>query len=358
MSLIDRVSEIFIRCCFDAAEIQNGDGGFAGGHNGPYGDPDTEVRNTAHWLYSFCVAFELTANPVFKRAADRSASFLKQKYINDGATIFECRRVLKKDTTNGVVGQAWSIEGLAKAGVTLSDAECTDISIKLFEIHDYDKPRKVWHTVLPDGTQGKIDRTFNHQLWFCAAGVEAYSFAQKSLPTSITSFIEALPKRIATYPDGIIRHSQAGFGVSFLAEPIRFAFNTIRYTKDRHSIRKKSIGYHLFNTFALAVIHCYNSYFLAELPKNIMDVVASEDFHRELDDNYFGFPYNPPGFEAAFSLAVLEPTAGCEINKWLEKQLVETYSEELNEFTLGVHDKKTSQARIYELARFLHYTTN
>ena len=36
-----------------AIEIQRSDGSMPPGHNGPYYDPETPVRNTAHWSITF-----------------------------------------------------------------------------------------------------------------------------------------------------------------------------------------------------------------------------------------------------------------------------------------------------------------
>ncbi len=43
-----------------ALQIQSDDGSFPPGHNGPYHDQETPVRNTAHWLFTMLKACEIS----------------------------------------------------------------------------------------------------------------------------------------------------------------------------------------------------------------------------------------------------------------------------------------------------------
>ena len=51
---------------------QRDDGSFPPGHNGPYHDPETPVRNTAHYLYLYAALYEKTKNGAYRYAVLKS----------------------------------------------------------------------------------------------------------------------------------------------------------------------------------------------------------------------------------------------------------------------------------------------
>ena len=53
---LNNVQTIFLDSCKRALKLQNPKGEMPAGHNGPYQDPETPIRNTAHWIVSFAKA--------------------------------------------------------------------------------------------------------------------------------------------------------------------------------------------------------------------------------------------------------------------------------------------------------------
>ena len=46
------------------------------GHNGPYNDPETPVRNYGHWLITFSKCFELTGKQIYLEKVRELAEYL------------------------------------------------------------------------------------------------------------------------------------------------------------------------------------------------------------------------------------------------------------------------------------------
>ena len=63
--------DIYTSILSSSIELQANDGHMPAGHNGPYRDPETPVRNTSHYLISFIRAWELTLDERFKAAANK-----------------------------------------------------------------------------------------------------------------------------------------------------------------------------------------------------------------------------------------------------------------------------------------------
>lgn len=353
MITYSKIVAIFLEGCKSALQLQNADGSFDGGSNGPYGDKETPVRNTSHWLYSFCVAYKITGEQLYWSAATAAASYLKNTY-RSGPVVFDCRHSVNKDNTNGVMGQAWAMEGLVKAGYVIKDHECSEIALDIFNAHEFDFSRTAWFTVLLSNKRGKIDRTFNHQLWFCAIGCEAHYQNGLPLPKSINEFIASLQNKLPLYNDGLVRHSDAYFGTTWQKDLARLVYYLIRYKKSSNFIRNKSWGYHLFNTFAFSIIYQYYPELIRKhIPDKAIDLIESKEFEFHLRENNYGFPYNPPGFEAAFTLQTFRPELKKSISRWLTLQIDETYDSESGFFIKGCHDSHTSAARLYELSRYI-----
>ena len=55
-----RLNKMILKIAENSKKLQNEDGLFLQGHNGPYYDPETPVRNSGHWLIIFSKCYELT----------------------------------------------------------------------------------------------------------------------------------------------------------------------------------------------------------------------------------------------------------------------------------------------------------
>ncbi|MFW6016905.1 MAG: agl cluster protein AglQ, partial [bacterium] len=138
------------------------------GHNGPYQDVETPVRNTAHYLLAYSNLYKYYEDDKYLKVINRSADYLMKSINRPNDATFYCRDKDNKDKSNGLMGQAWVIEALCGAYETLNEKKYLDLAEKVFLLHPFE--HGFWKIVDTDGSVKKIDGTFNHQLWFAAAG--------------------------------------------------------------------------------------------------------------------------------------------------------------------------------------------
>ena len=81
-----------------------------------------------------------------------------------------------------------------------------------------------------------------------------------------------------------------------------------------------------------------------------------EDYYKEeLENNSFGYPYNPPGFEIPYALEVLSELEKNELlticSYWINKQISKCYNPQTKMMDRNTLDPLTHSARLYELTR-------
>lgn len=135
---------LLVKSANEALRKQNSNEAMPAGQNGPYGDAETPVRNTAHWLFSFCRLYKRTQNKVFYEAAQKAADYLLSSEARPMGASFWCRKNPEKDFCNGVMGQAWVIEALVEAARVLKRQECYRLAEEVFLLHPWDGMRCLW----------------------------------------------------------------------------------------------------------------------------------------------------------------------------------------------------------------------
>ncbi len=362
-----KLIHLFIKSAETGLEKQRSDGAMSAGHNGPHNDPETPVRNTSHWLIFFLKAFELSEEPKFKKAASSCLSYLLMKESRPGDATFYHRKNPQKDFSNGIIGQAWTIEALIYASRKFNNPEILKLAEDVFNLHPYDPSVQAWKVVNPDGTIRDYDRTFNHQLWFASIGCELIKQGVTSVQDSVDHFIQNIHKNIEFYPDGVIKHYPYAYtfppslrkSAGRLNNRLKSLFNPF------DSNYSHSVGYHAFNTYALGVIYRYDPdlpFFKNGLFRTSLDAIGNDRFQKCLPEAKFGYPYNPPGIEIAVSLQAGTQLSKNEIEKlqkkWLNKQFEMNF--DFNNFTMtrNTPDPLTNQARMYELYRLDNFNVN
>ncbi|MFW6015622.1 MAG: hypothetical protein ACOCRK_04230, partial [bacterium] len=142
-----------------------------GGHNGPYYDEETPVRNTAHWAVIFSYYYKKTNQKRYYDAVKLCGDYLLSKEARPMNGTFFCRYNTNKDFVNGIIGQAWAIEGLVAVYDTTSDEKYIQAAREVFLMLPFDQNNKLWSVIDIDGSRKGFDMTFNHQLWFATSGV-------------------------------------------------------------------------------------------------------------------------------------------------------------------------------------------
>ncbi|GGA84342.1 hypothetical protein GCM10011369_27970 [Neiella marina] len=349
-----------------------------GGHNGPYFDPETPVRNTAHWATTFAILLKRTGDEKYRQAVAACINYLKSQAARPMNSAFHCRTSVRKDFSNGTIGQAWAIEGLVSGYQVLGDESCLQLAEETFLLHVFDERMKIWKIRNVDGSLRDFDMTFNHQLWLAAAGYVLLSVREnETIRRQCDAFMGDLPLRLRVYRNGLIKHDliNTPTAVKKLKSKVDAVMQAYRLKKAGKTKQYKENGYHLFNVYAFALIKEYggNDDFLGlpafeqALAYCVTDELLGwqEEANRAMDYNnmkgvthdeinIYGYGYNAPGFELPYIAKVfgnllpsLEATAATAINKQLEY----TYNQKIDSFANNTEDANTLNARIYEYVR-------
>lgn len=355
---IKKVSEILIASADAALLLQSKDGSFPSGHNGPYFDTETPVRNTAHYLFLLSELYSRIGDERYKIAAEKAANYFFSIQARPGKKTFFIRNKQGKDKCNGLIGQAWVIEALIKASIAFDRNDYYELADEIFSLHPWDDRLNIWKRVDIDGNILSYDVTFNHQLWFAAAG----SMLHKSdlAQCRVEKFVENVLTNMKLYKDGVIFHSspmatywnylRSGRKI-FVLELKRRLLNRIRFKR----LYLKSVGYHAFNLYALAILaKSFPSSVIWSNGKlkKVLEVRNNVKFLDALNHSEFAFKYNVSGLEMAFAIETLIKNDE-EVKAWINRQFTTTYTDDANALTNGAADKNTARSRIYEMTRLI-----
>jgi hypothetical protein len=344
--------ELLARSATAGARIQRRDGSFPEGENGPYRDPETPVRNTAHWLVLLATTWLRTGEPRLREAALRAAGFLTGPEARPEGATFLCRKRAGKDACNGLVGQAWAIEALAEAAACLEADSLAKLAEEVFLRHPFDARAGLWQRVEVDGRTLGPDFTLNHQLWFAAAGALLAPLAAPEVAARARAFLDALPRGLALYRDGAMHHPVAPAAAA-RASP-RVALRLARERFLRRGRREQAVGYHAFNLYALALLRTRfpdHRFWRSSCFERVWRYGGSPAFRLAVAANPYAWPYNPTGIEMAYVLRVFIPGAHTEQERWLAEQLRRHLDPVTCLLSRATPDPRTLSARFYEAAR-------
>jgi hypothetical protein len=246
------LADRLVAAAAQAVETMTSGGAMPPGRNGAYGDPETPIRNTSHWLISFCFAWRLTGEPKFRDSAEKALSYLLSILAQTPGGLL-MRHAGKKDRTNGVLGQAFVIEALYYASITFDDSKAHDAAVSLAKLHQFDPKRGVWRRTSPSGTEMSPDGTFNHQLYFAAA-VGLVAGYDSGLRSCVDRFLAGLSHNLRVRSDGRIVHQ--------LPRPqgnVRGFVDQLGMRRPDSNLLRKEADYHLYNMYAFSVLHEYGS---------------------------------------------------------------------------------------------------
>ena len=335
---------------------RNNFGAFEGGVNGPYNDSETPVRNTAHWLFVFSHLAAVSKDEKLVSLAHKACDYLLGPMARPMQGSFFCRTNPNKDFCNGLMGQAWALEGLVAAGKGLAREDALAMAREVFFLHPWLDGKAIWRRVSVDGSYLTPDGTFNHQLWFAAI---ASQLGDDEASRRSLRFLDHVGQHVQVYRDGVVFHQSRLGSLSNMVQGgvkglIKNGMSEALRLQVRSRIYSKSVGYHGFNLYAFALLKQSfpdHPFWLTAKFAKMLAVTNTTNFLKSLDRSAYGWRYNPPGIEFAFAGEVFE--LGNEYcQTWMTRQFARTYNEETGEFlTRSVPDPATSSARIYEAIR-------
>jgi hypothetical protein len=346
------------------------------GHNGPYNDPETSVRNYGHWLITFSKCYEFTGEQIYLDKVRELSEYLVSEKSRPYGFSFHHRLKEGKDKCNGLIGQAWTFEALAYASLVTEDPKYAKLAEEVFFQHSFNYNCGLWDRLEIDGKVLSIDPTFNHQLWFAACASLLNTPRQDEISNRIFRFMNCLPENLSVLDNGLIYHpiernlnqnSSRLFKKSKLRNIMKSFLPSLGSRKSqsnynnkdyREKMINKSIGYHHFNMYAFAILketQPDHSFWLSQEFCRPVNYLVSDEFKNGLSDNIYGFPYNPPGFEIPYALSVLTDMSESELVKisswWVNEQFRRCYNSETWMMDRNTEDPLTHTARIYELNR-------
>ena len=350
-----KLHECLVRSARRGMELQGENGAMPAGHNGPYLDKETPVRNTGHWLIAFLKAYEISGEKTFLNSAEKALRFLLSKEARPMGKTFWHRENPEKDFANGLIGQAWSIEALSAASEHIDMDEPAKTAKDVFLMHPFNEETGLWKRVNVDGSYLSADGTFNHQLWFAAsATLLSRHCKNREILRPVEIFMEKMPLNLDLYPSGLIVHNVKKHSLTGKAK--RSLKMWIGRDK-RGEIILKAAGYHQFNLYAFALLKtCFpqHPFWKSSLFKKLWTYANSERYIMDIDKSIYGYPYNPPGFEMPFALEIF----GDEMQdkrekqeKWLSEQMRRCFDFTSHLMEKNTKDPDTSAARIYEATR-------
>jgi len=357
--ILERVAEPWI----NNDEIKNG---IPAGHNGLYHDSETRARNTSHWLVTLTYLYKHTNNDKYIRAAKNCASFLQNDHVRPTGATFHHRDSKQKDHCNGLIGQAWTIEALAESARILNQPDLSRLAEDVFLLHPQDGRTGFWKRVEVNGQILPFDGTFNHQLWFAAAGglLANLPWSDSQIDDQVQLFLDELESNIRLYPSGLIFHPLKPVGLKRLLYLIRtdkqgrigltFITGSIPLPSRRQQLEWKAIGYHAFNLYAFALLkqqYPEHGYWETAQWKRALKYIRTREYQDAVWQNEYGSSYNPVGFEVAFVMEVFDIGSVEERRWWVEKQLKCHYNPKTDRMDRNTEDGHTLTARIYEAAR-------
>ncbi len=338
-----------------ALKLQGQDGSMPAGHNGPYFDEETPVRNTGHWLITFLKAYEISGDKKFFDSAYKAVNYLLSRECRPMDAVFWHRKNPEKDFSNGLIGQAWSIEALSAAAGCFEMPEILETAGRVYLLHPLDEKTGLWRRVGVDGSFLAVDGTFNHQLWFAAAGALINKYLDDGeIGRRAGIFMDRILDNLELYPSGlIVHHVKPG-----ISSKLRRAYYSYRVKNQRikQETVSKAAGYHLFNLYAFSLLKiCFpeHSFWKSGIFNRLWAYANSAEYEKALFDSEFGYPYNPPGFEMAFAMEVFERSSGKreKQEKWVSGQMRMCFDSNSKLMEKNTKDRNTAVARIYEATR-------
>ncbi|MDG6250543.1 hypothetical protein [Methanocalculus sp.] len=372
-----KLSDFLVSVAENNIRLQNANGSFPAGHNGPYYDSETPVRNSAHWCILYAKCYELTGNEKYAQIVQKIADYLISKQSRPYGYSFHCRDKKGKDQCNGLIGPAWTFEALVEASKITADTKYSSIAEEVFFQHEFDETCGLWNRLEIDGSVLSVDKTFNHQLWFASCASLIHGEKRSEIEDIVLIFLDKIPENLTIMENGLIFHKiheKQNFRKKMIAwgkEKARLFFTQLQnhnvsgsfmdHTVVQSILRdeiSRSVGYHSFNMYAFSMLkeefsdhHFWNS----KLFMKTVDYVLSKDYSNNLERNEYGYPYNPPGFEVPvvlFKLADLKNEEFIEMSReWINKQLNLCYNEKTSMMDKNTADPHTHTARFYEITR-------
>ena len=115
------------------------------GHNGPYHQIESPLRNSAHWAFCFSKLYRITGDQRYREIAVRLCNYLLEPEFEHKNGVYILRQK-GNDSCNGVIGPAWIIEALnACIGIDIQQEAASSRQLQILEQLEYSNNIGAWH---------------------------------------------------------------------------------------------------------------------------------------------------------------------------------------------------------------------
>jgi len=324
----------------------------APGHNGPWQERETPLRNTGNWLQLFLWSYELTGSPTLKRAAERAARFLLDPAHRPRGGAFLHRPDLHPQEGNGLIGQAWTLAALFAGFRILGWEELKAAGQAVLRCHTFDARLGLWSNLGLGGESLGINLTLNQQIWFASAGLQDPQPDEETV-RRVGRFLECLPSHVRLSRSGRIEHRIHALSL-WRRLPAGWR-SSLRSRRAMGSVDfERSVGYHAFVLHGLGQLVAqardgpgWDQRFV----KRALAYGESALHREELRSNRFAYGYNPTGIEMAFADFCFLPASDRRGEAWLADQFRRCYDVQTGLMARNSPDPLTLAARICEAIR-------
>jgi hypothetical protein len=232
------------------------------------------------------------------------------------------------------------------------------VALEVFELHPFSEESGLWRRVNVDGSRHTVDPTFNHQLFFAAAGALLDPLCEGEIGHRVRLFLDrASEGTLGLRASGRIRHASGPVRwrsrIRDLLAKLRSPTEELRR---RQTLSLKEIGYHAFNLYGLARLYRVlpdHPLWRSHRLRRALHFLRSDAFKTSIRTP-FGGPYNPVGFETALAVETFRGIAPEDADSpaaWIERQLEHTFDPESGLMARNTADPETLAARFYEITR-------
>ena len=358
--------------------VADGFSGVAPGVNGPWRNPQTPARNSAHWLVLFGWVYSMTNNRQYLDTIASLAERLVSTELRPHGYAFYNLSGHSTNQANGLIGQAWVFDALAEATRALENDKYAAVAEEVFLQHPFSEQHGLWNSLEPDGRIAPLHRTLNQQLWFAATAACLPGPRSSEIRTRATRFMDRLDRHLHVLGKGLLGMRVRSLRPTAITWARRAVKAAVRRWPQRieqlghlisspaskmegspvFSYLDRSIGYHSFTLYGMTLLKAAipdHRFWGSHLLQRALQWTLSAEYKRDLERSSFAFGYNPTGFEVPRVLSVFRPQDTAQLAEqcqwWIQEQVRQCYNPATRLLDRNTPDPATLTARLYEATR-------